>query len=66
MKPVTFVVKTTVVKTRGLVGSDKFAVKAEVSGYVGAAEGYSLGSTFEQAYGDAMAKMAEAVTKDDQ
>lgn len=66
-KSTTYTVKVTVTKSPGMIpGMNKYDVKAEGSGFVGESEdGFSLGSTFEKAYEDLMAKVSEAIFAND-
>lgn len=64
-KPVTYAVKTQVTKSKTTWGSDEYTVVVEGSGFTGEATGIFLGQTFEKAYEDLMAKVSEAIFKND-
>lgn len=66
-KSTTYTVKVTVTKSPGMIpGVSRYDVKAEGSGFVGESDnGFSLGSAFEKAYEDLMAKVSEAIFAND-
>ena len=59
-KKITYSIKATVTKTVDSISS-KYYVVVTGSGYEGSAEGYSLGSAFEDAYEDLMMRVSEAI-----
>lgn len=64
-KPVKYTIKVTVEKYTDTYGT-QYDVRAEGSGFVGESNGgFGLGSTFEKAYEDLMAKVSEAIFVDD-
>lgn len=65
-KPITYTVKATVTKKKNAyISSDEYSVLVEGSGFTGEATEFSLGSAFEKAYEDLMAKVSEAIFKND-
>ena len=60
MKNTKFTVKTTITKFKEY-NMDKFNVVVEGSGFTGEANGYGLGSTFQEAYQDLMMKVSEGI-----
>ena len=64
-KPITYSVKATVTKRTDSFDMTEYHVVVEGSGFSGEANGMYLGSTFEKAYEDLMAKVSEAIFKND-
>lgn len=64
-KPITYSIKTTVTKGKTKFGNyDEYTVVTEGSGFTGEATDMSLGTAFEDSYTDLMAKVSEAIFKD--